>query len=135
MSVGGASLLLTTGQAARLLRRSVQTVRWYANRGQLTVVRDARGTRWLRPEEVERLADALRALASQARGCRFCGASIPQRRRYCPSVGCQRRRNRLRQQRFAARFRAQHGMSYRRWREQDGSSINDLERDAPREVS
>lgn len=96
---------MTTGEAARQLGVSVSTVRWYANLGRITVTRDARGRRQIDPAEVARLAAALHCARTTARGCRFCGASIPQHRVYCTKPTCQRRRTRLRQRAWAARQR------------------------------
>lgn len=96
---------MTTGEAARRLGVSISTVRWYANLGRITVTRDARGRRQIDPAEVTRLAAAFHYARTTARGCRFCGASIPQHRVYCTKPTCQRRRTRLRQRAWAARQR------------------------------
>jgi excisionase family DNA binding protein len=51
-----ASTLLTASEAARILNKSVQTVREWADQGRLPMVRTAAGWRMFDRQEIERIA-------------------------------------------------------------------------------
>lgn len=93
---------MNTVSVALVLGVSVTTVRNLANRGVLRAVRDARGWRIFDPEDVERYARAIAQAQRARRSCPFCGRRVPQRRTYCETIGCRRRRQRLRWRRWRA---------------------------------
>ena len=59
-------MLLTVGQAAKVLGRHENTVRNYVREGKLSAVRDYRGYRLFEPEELERLKAEIEKVEPEA---------------------------------------------------------------------